>query len=374
MTQTLITNFPLDRSFPLPGHIYHLVVASDVCVVIESWLRPSLPDSMIAIDSYNIVRVNRRPSINKKGGGILVFIKDCYKFDVDHVNTNINRHGEIISMTFYVHETKYKLIAVYRPPHANNTYVYETVTKLVTAEHHNRKLIILGDFNHDLLVDENCEAFCDPFCTDNNVIQLIDQPTRIDPENNTATLLDHIYTNVFNVCESGLVNLHVSDHCPIYMCLKTARNKNEKKAIYIRSYKNYNKQDFLHRLTTLNWDNFTYEYEPDRLWQILIDNIVKCLSFSAPIRKCFVHVHTPSWLNHIILRQMRERDQLYRHARNTKSVDDWRIAQNQKNRVESMQYYSKKNVVHNLLERFKEDPTKFWDGIRVVLPKCAQVW
>ena len=55
-----------------------LIEASDVFVVVESWLTPRLPNSMLSIKSYNIARLDRHPTIRKRGGGIIIYIKDCF--------------------------------------------------------------------------------------------------------------------------------------------------------------------------------------------------------------------------------------------------------------------------------------------------------
>ena len=151
--------------------------------------------------------------------------------------------------------------------------------------------------------------------------------------------------------------------------MKTERTVVIKKPVWLRSYKNYDKNGFIRRLLLSDWGEFTYEKGPDQLWQLMVGIIEEALTHTAPIRKCFVQVDSPPWMNAQIRDQMRQRDQLYRHAKNTKSVDDWRIADNQKNRVGYLLYYSKQNTVLGMLERYKDDPSKFWDGIRMVFPK-----
>ena len=349
--------------------ILPLVLLSDICIINESWLKPRLPSSMIHVNAYNVVRIDRRPFVKKKGGGLLIYVKDIYKFVIDQQFTLIDRHGEFISITFFVHETKYRIIAVYRPPDANFTFIYEKISEMLVNEHHNRKIIIMGDFNIDVGIPAINNKYCIPFCTKHNLTQLINEPTRVDPVKGTATTIDHIYTNVNNVKQSGLINFHLTDHVPIYLSIKSTRNKIVMVPLYIRSYRRYDKTDFIMRLRQADWSHFTYEHEPDRLWQIMLGIIEKCLSFTAPIRRCYVSKNTPAWLTNIIIAQMRERDQLFRHAKNTKSLDDWRIANNQKNRVSSLLYYSKKDNISSLLERYKEEPTKFWDAIKKLLPK-----
>ena len=81
-----------------------------------------------------------------------------------------------------VHKTKYRLIAAYRLPNAlSKTFIYDSITNIIGLEHHNRKVIVLGDFNIDLSIPKVNETYCDPFCIKHGMTQLITEPTRIDP-------------------------------------------------------------------------------------------------------------------------------------------------------------------------------------------------
>ena len=245
--------------------ILPLVLLSDICIINESWLKPWLPSSMIHVNAYNVVRIDRHPFVKKKGGGLLIYVKDIYKFIIDQQFTLIDRHGEFISITFFVHETKYRLIAVYRPPDANFTFIYEKISEMLVNEHHNRKIIIMGDFNVDVGIPAINNKYCIPFCTKHNLTHLINEPTRVDPVKGTATTIDHIYTNVNNVKQSALINFHLTDYVPIYLSIKSTRNKIVMVPLYIRSYRRYDKTDFILRLRQADWSHFTYEHEPDRL-------------------------------------------------------------------------------------------------------------
>ena len=68
---------------------------------------------------------------------------------------------------------KYRLIAAYRPSDASCTFVYEKLSDMLKNEHHNRKIIIMGDFNIDVSIPAVDDKFCVPFCTKHNLIQLI---------------------------------------------------------------------------------------------------------------------------------------------------------------------------------------------------------
>ena len=107
----------------------------------------------------------------------------------------------------------------YRPPDKDvkKRDIFDKLTEIKSTVTKNRKIIMFGDFNVNLLSDKDKEeANIEHFCLDNDLFQLIDTITR--PK--SATLIDHIYTNVHNVAEHGIIHFHISDHRPIYMLLK----------------------------------------------------------------------------------------------------------------------------------------------------------
>ena len=75
--------------------------------------------------------------------------------------------------------------------------------------------IIVGDLNINLLSDT---LFADTLKAEFHLTQLITEPTRIT--SSTATLIDHLHTSQkATIAESGVVNMHISDHCAIFCSL-----------------------------------------------------------------------------------------------------------------------------------------------------------
>ena len=183
---------------------------------------------------------------------------------------------------------------------------------------------MLGDFNVDLLNDKHVEeAGVGNFCTNSELFQLIHEPTRPI----SGTILDHIYTNVHNVFESGLINFHISDHTPIYMILKCARTKVVKKCIKARSYRRYDFLTYKNSLLHINWNDIVTLHDPNEMWIRILFNMKACLDVMCPIRKLTIPEYTPEWLTPPIIDAMRNRDDRYRVARQTNSTDNWNMHQ-----------------------------------------------
>ena len=85
--------------------------------------------------------------------------------------------------------------------------------------------------------------------------------------------------------------------------------------------------------------------------------------------KLLVSDSKPEWLNNDILQVMRKRDAAYRRARKTGNEVEWRKAIVLRNRVEIMIKTFKRKKIRDNLDRYINNPNKFWKEIRSVIPK-----
>ena len=136
---------------------------------------------------------------------------------------------------------------MYRPPSSNISYFSSIVNDIEKVVSEDYKVIILGDFNYDLL--NNDGSF------HKNVIlleqlfdlkQLIHSPTRVTPM--TQTIMDHIlvssYINKPNNL-NGVLEINLSDHYAAFCVLDIQKGKLSSRIIRCRNFKHLN-QDFFY--------------------------------------------------------------------------------------------------------------------------------
>lgn len=144
----------------------------------------------------NSLSPNHRPDIDLN----LDSVKSCW---IELNNGSTRKKGIIIG-------------CIYRHPTANfsefSSKLEETIRYLNT---NNYEVYILGDIDIIFLnLDKHpqTEDYIDMLYA-NYCYPIITKPTRIT--NHSATLIDHIYTNVFNsTITSGILTANVSDHLP----------------------------------------------------------------------------------------------------------------------------------------------------------------
>lgn len=150
-------------------------------------------------------------------GGVGLFIKEGIDFQIrDDLSVFIPHVYESLFIEITSnspHKPTHVVGVVYRPnspPRANMdifTNTFHSTMNIINTE--NKSCVIMGDLNIDLLkycTNANTSDFVDQVII-NGFIPVILKPTRV--EKSSATLIDHMYTNITNIpCVSGLRNNH----------------------------------------------------------------------------------------------------------------------------------------------------------------------
>ena len=157
----------------------------------ETRLDEYITDVNVNITGYNIIRKDR----NRIGGGVAIYYRDCLKVINRSELIPIGLEAACIEVTQY--KCKPFLIAsVYRTPNAKVEIFDKIETLIQNLDQDTKEIIILGDFNCDLLPevkDSHTKKFLDLV----NMYQLtqhIKEPTRVTQ--NTETLIDFALTNM----------------------------------------------------------------------------------------------------------------------------------------------------------------------------------
>ena len=178
-------------------------------------MHKNVNDSEILIDKYNIIRRDRI------GSGIVLYLKEhlVYKRRIDLEMLNI----ETLFVEHQFSNGNFLVGFVDRPPNNNLVHYSEWLNcmdiLLEKCHNENKRFILLGDFNIDL-VSTVCQrnSWISTF-QNYNLTQIIKDPTRISLE--SKTLIDHIHvSDDVNVSNSGVLSWSISDHNPVYITLK----------------------------------------------------------------------------------------------------------------------------------------------------------
>ena len=138
--------------------------------------------------------------------------------------------------------------------------------------------------------------------------------------------LDHIYLNCNIINESGTLDMHMSDHLPVFVNRKKSKILRDKVKYTGRSYRNYDTVIYSEQLRVRHWEAFDAELDPNVLWQIVHDNVYQTLDILHPTKEFSVKKYKEPWIANEHLELIRDKDVALKKAKRTKKVEDWNIA------------------------------------------------
>ena len=351
----------------LPKHIDELRILLSrqwfhVFAVNETKLHEAIDDSEMRIEGYDIVRRDR-PVNGRNGGGVCFYIRSDINFLVrsDLSSTEL----EILSIEIRKPRTKPFIISTwYRPPNSSTLLYTHLETFVSRLDTENVEHILLGDFNCNLLVenDPNTSALMN-ISTVYGLDQLIKSPTRVTPH--SSTLIDVIFTsNLNNIVCSGVSHIGISDHSLVYVYRKIAQRPpcSGSNHVSFRNFKGFNSDHFRTEIRNQDW-NMADHNHPDDMWSEWRKLFSAVCEKHAPLKTKRTRASRSPWINSDIKRRMRFRDRLKNKAVKTGDHDLWDAYKKIRNQVNNEVKKTKKYYYNNRFHTVSNDSKKTWQTI-----------
>ena len=227
---------------------------------------------------------------------------------------------------------------------------------------HGKEVIMIGDFNCDILKNSPESRAFRNLCSSLNLTQLITSPTRVTSQ--SSTLIDVIMTtNTALVAGSGVMENHISDHYLIFTVLKLKLPKPQPTFITVRSYKHYDRNMFLEDIAQEQWEHISLVDDVDEQLNQFNSDFLRILDKHAPVKTIKVRHRQSPFVDNEIKELMKKRDRLHRVARQTKNICDWDSFRVARNEVKKTLREAEKRYVQNEIYKNKE-PNAMWKVIR----------
>ena len=157
-------------------------------------------------------------------------------------------------------------------------------SKLETLNNEGCEVYITGDIKIDFFqynTNNQTSEYLDMLLS-LGYLPIITKPTRIT--DHSATLIDHIYTNVpQKLVKSGICLVGITDHLPIFCTVDNKLpNCNERK--YFRDFFSFKNELFINDLNNLNFSNLV---SPDvnQSMNNILEALTKITDKHAPLKK-----------------------------------------------------------------------------------------
>ena len=237
--------------------LFVLSLPFDIIGITENTLHETDPLSNIDISGY----VSRHTPATTQCGGVGIYIKTCYNFDVkEDLSKSISNVSESIFIELKRNGKKNLLVGcIYRHHTPISTFVNEYFEKAlnIVSKQNNKICALMGDFNVDLIKytsEAKTGDFYDLLCS-HSFRPLILQPTRVTSR--TSTLIDNIFINDVSCYSSGgNLTSSISDHFLQFAQTDIFETCSFKKKIkFARDFRFFNKREFAEELTNIDWSN-----------------------------------------------------------------------------------------------------------------------
>lgn len=286
----------------------------DIIGLSEAWHSGKKFES-VSISGYHPYEFICRKSQNS---GCSFYINSNLKYrlrDVLSTTWNVrNEEFEQLFVEIFNERSKNVLVGViYRHPNKTSIEFQIHMQKLLLEiNKENKKIVLMGDFNIDLLqLEDHNEGnkFLEIMLC-NFLMPHIVQPTRITTNNN-PTLIDNIfYNDISDECVSGNLIPHVTDHLPNFLIIRnnTSRVKKNKK---VRDYSNFSMENFRNDLKSINdknimatMDNVNVMYE---FFHTKLSNILNKHAPLKPMTKAQKKRNGKPWIDKNVIDMIHEK-------------------------------------------------------------------
>lgn len=249
-------------------------------------------------------------------GGARIYVSEGFH-TLPRKDLQIYKKNEIESVVReVVYDKNFIVACIYKHPDADATYfqtAYSNLLDKITSE--NKKAIIFGDFNLDLLKAES-KPIIDDFLNSNLThcfLPTITRPTRINPK--SKTLIDNIFTNfVTKKIESCNLICIISDHLPQILKLDLKPRIAPKVKISKRDMRRFNEMDFILDFITIDWvETLSNKNTSERL-EAFISKVNSKIDVHAPIKTSWKKAQPPKnpWITRGLLKSITTKNSLYK--------------------------------------------------------------
>ncbi len=337
----------------------------DLLCLSETWLTESSPNTAYLVPGYKVFRKDRKFG---KGGGLLMYVKDCIKCKEIEFNTLVDI--EYIAVTIVLSPCMtFTVVGIYRPPSSNSMF-YDHLRNLLKGFDRNRELILVGDFNINWNEKSNRKKLQE-IVSHFDLVQLIQGPTRITPSSETQ--IDLIFSNKpERITKSINLLTGLSDHNLILVVRKLTKHRflyQQDKENVLNIIPKRLKNEFEEEFKKLDWNEILSTDNLEAASECLMVTINKIKGeFSKNVTFSRKKQNLP-WLNEQLWKLMRQRDHALKIAIKSGLAHDRRTFQHLRNKVVKELRKAKANFFIDLINDAKGNSREVWENINRVRKK-----
>ncbi len=200
---------------------------------------------------------------------------------------------------------------VYRPPDSSVDGTVKIIEDQISdlIGNSNPDMVVLGDMNVNYGKITADSRKIKQFAHRMALTQLITKPTCLT--NTTQSIIDHIYTNNENFyCQSGVIDVGLSNHCLVYTSRKRLKTKQPITYIIGRSYQNFDEALFYLDISRETWINVYSCSDSDIAAETFTNTILNIAELHAPHKRIKVRSRQAKWVTSKFLSLVDEKNHI----------------------------------------------------------------
>lgn len=281
----------------------------DVICLTETWLTNDVPDSLIEIDGYNIVRNDRKYS---RGGGLCVYYRSflkCKTLSASEIFVGVGNMSrtEFMFLEIAYNSNKFLLGVCYNLPQSDCAGIL--FDKLSDLSMNYQNILLVGDFNTNLNKSDgkterlkNCFGFYGLQCVNSMNTHFY---------SGGSSLIDLFLTNNPDFVENlnQVSAPEFSKHDILFSSIKICRSETEPTRTF-RDYRSLNLPSLMDAFGSIDWNIIFSINDADLAVNILNKYLLNLFNSFVPIRA--IKPNKNPWFTEQIAHAILERNIAYR--------------------------------------------------------------
>ena len=354
--------------------------APDVICLQELWNFPL--DASFKLNGYHPLAYTLRHN-NVQGGGIGIYVKSKFSFTVlPEYSVFMDRILETIVIEITVNpSSKIYIASMYRPGTSHPTLspanhfqqFLELFSNFCSSLISLGTIYLLGDINLDLLKYSKCNqvtSYVDLLFSF-GLLQIITKPTRCTPR--SATLIDHIITNAINSdLQSKIIISHISDHFPIFHCIKSITPIQPPKFTETRNFSKSNLTKFNDTLLRFDWSNVLSSNDTQISYSNFSDSFFTLYNLHFPLKKIKFNKKYHKleiWMSSGLLTSRREKIRLSKQCFLNPTLLNVSTYKKYRNLYNILLRAAKKMSYDKLFQKYQTNLARTWQLINELINK-----
>ncbi|XP_065575165.1 uncharacterized protein LOC136036768 [Artemia franciscana] len=336
----------------------------DVLALTETFLTESMDKKMLDITGFSLEVLNRD---KLRKGGLAYYVRQGLDYSlIPDFNVRVEGIFESFSLKVKLNHQEILMVLVYYSPSGDTEIFMDELEKLLSKlKCHQYPVIMLGDFNMDLLsLKNNKNLLFLQNCMSYGYLPIVRIPTRVNPM--SATLIDNIFVSHQNIVRKFVEVLlfETSDHFATFADVVTDKSKIKSEPNYRLNRRDESEKNIADLVLSFNcipWEFFFQAHiDSDSAYSVFIDLITSSYNYHCPVLKEPKRKHLPRkpWMTRGLLVSVNNRKTLYKQYLNNPSEEKFHQFKEYRNKLNQLKRNAKEIYFQKSFKNANGNPRK----------------